>query len=699
MAIIGRIRNRVGLLIGIVGVSMVLFILGDIFSSNQGLFSGDSGVMGSVNGEKLDAMEYETRVQTMIKNYTDNNKGQAPDQNTQDMLRDQAWQQFVDEQTVKKEFQKLGIACSADELYELCTGPNANPQVKQAFTNPKTGQFDPNEVVKFLKDLPNREVAVQKQWSEFEKYLAESRIQEKYNNLVKGGIYVTTAEAKQDNTDKGRNANIRYIMLDYLEIADSSVKVDDAAMKAYYNEHQQEFKQKEDVRKLEYLVFDIIPSSKDRAEAAAWIAEKAEGMRTTTDAVSYLGQYGDAPFDSAFYAKGALRPAVDTALFNAEIGATVGPYEDMGSFKVSRLNAIKLVPDSVKARHILIKFEGADSAKALAKADSLKSLIKGGAKFADLATKNSEDIGSAIKGGDLGWFAKNAMVGPFDAACFNGNKGDMPVVISQFGVHLIEILDKGVPNRQIQVATLERKVEASEFTSDSIFAKANQFAGANTTAALFDSAVVKQGLNKRIADNVKETDRRLPGIEQPRELIRWAYGAKVGEVSKAFNAGEKYVVAKLTEVKEKGVLPMEAVKEQVKAGAIKAKKAEMLFDKATKMGSGATSIEDVAAKLQKTAQIATNVSFASNYNASLGNEQEILGKIFTAKAGTLSKPVKGNSGVFVFVVDAFNEPPALTDAKAARLQLEKAKAQRADYETGNAVKEKMEIVDNRGKYF
>jgi peptidyl-prolyl cis-trans isomerase D len=191
----------------------------------------------------------------------------------------------------------------------------------------------------------------------------------------------------------------------------------------------------------------------------------------------------------------------------------------------------------------------------------------------------------------------------------------------------------------------------------------------------------------------------LPGIEQPRELIRWAYGAKVGEVSKAFNAGEKYVVAKLTEVKEKGVLPMEAVKEQVKAGAIKAKKAETLFDKATKMGSGATSIEDVAAKLQKTAQIATNVSFASNYNASLGNEQEILGKIFTAKAGTLSKPVKGNSGVFVFVVDAFNEPPALTDAKAARLQLEKAKAQRADYETGNAVKEKMEIVDNRGKYF
>lgn len=698
MAIIGRIRNRVGLLIAIIGVSMALFILGDIFSSNQGLFAGTSDVVGEVGGEKVHYRDYEERVKTLITNYTNNQKGQAPDQSMQDMLRDQAWSMYVNENTLGKEYKKLGIECSNEELYELCTGPNANAQVKQAFTNPKTGQFDPNEVVKFLKDLTNRDEATQKQWADFEKYVREERIAEKYRNLIKGGLYVTTAEAKQDYIDKGRMASVRYVMLDYMEIPDSTVKVDDADLKKYYSEHQNEYKQAETVRKIEYVNFPIVPSDQDKADAAKWVNEKVDAFAGATDNVSFIAQYSDSPFDSAYYAKGTQRPAVDT-LYNAAIGTLVGPYEDMGAIKISKLNAVKMVSDSAKARHILVKIQGTDTAAAMAKADSLKTLIKKSAKFADVATKNSEDFGSATKGGDLGWFQKNAMVKPFEDACFNGNKGDLVIVQSQFGIHLIEIQDKGVPSKQIQIATVEHKLQPSQKTYDDLFAVANKFAAENNTAALFDSAVVKRGLNKGIADNVKEADRRLPGIESPRELIRWAYGAKPNETSKVFTMGDKYVVAKLVSVKDKGILSLDDVKDQVTAGARRQKKAEMLLEKYNKMAAGSKTIDEVASKLQKPAQIAENISFGNSFNQSFGNDARAIATIFTLKPGAMSTAIQGDQGVYIIMLDKFTEPADMKEFKQQQAQLMNARKQTADGGVQNALKEKAEVEDNRGKFY
>ena len=210
------------------------------------------------------------------------------------------------------------------------------------------------------------------------------------------------------------------------------------------------------------------------------------------------------------------------------------------------------------------------------------------------------------------------MVKPFNDACFDGKKGDMPIVISQFGIHLIEVMEKGAASRQIQIATVDRKVEPSQKTYDELFNKANQFAATNNTSELFDSAVVKQGLNKRIADNMRETDKSIPGLESPRELVRWAYQAKKGDVSKAYTFGDKYVIAHLVDIKEKGILPMEEVLEQVTAEARKQKKAEMLIEKMK--ATGATNVDDMANKLNVTAGDADNVSFQNPYIPGIGNE-------------------------------------------------------------------------------
>ena len=466
MAVIGRIRKRVGLLIGFVGVSMILFILGDLVTSNTGLMHRNTDVIGEIAGTKVHYQDFERKVETLTENYKSNTKNENIDQNTQDMLREQAWGMFVNDNVLTPEYEKIGISCSAEELYDMCVGKNPNAQVKQAFTDPKTGQFDPNAVLRFLKDLPNRDETVQRQWRTFEDAIREERIAEKYKNLIKDGLFASSEEAKRNHEEIFNTKTIRFVRLDYNTIPDSTVKFEDSDLEKYYSDNNSKYKQAENIRKIEYITWEVLPSSDDKEEVKKWIDSKKGEFESSTNDILFVNQNSDTPFDSAFHAKGTLKPELDSVMFNSNIGTIVGPYLDGESMKLAKLAEVKMVSDSVKARHILLKFENGDTAAALAKADSLKNVIEKGGKFDVLAPIFSGDPGSAVKGGDLGWFRQGMMVQPFNDACFNGKKGDMAIVISQFGVHLIEIMDKGVPSKQVQVAIVERKIELSQKTYD-----------------------------------------------------------------------------------------------------------------------------------------------------------------------------------------------------------------------------------------
>ncbi len=697
MALIGHIRKRVGLLIFFVGASMILFILGDLVTSNKGIMGGNSDVIGVIKGEKVHYPEFEKKVETLIENYKANSQTDNVDQTTIDQLREQAWNMELNNLILGDEYKKLGVSCGAEELYDMCTGRNVHEQIKAAFSNKETNQFNPQDVVKFLKDLPNREEAVQKQWKNFEDAIRDERIAQKYKDIIKGGLFATTAEAKASYEEAGRSANVRYIRMDFGTIPDSSVKLEDSDLKSYYNEHRNDYKQAETIRKVEYVSFDVKPSAEDNKQGEEWMNGKKDEFAASTNDSLFVNQNSDLPFDSTYKAKGMMAPALDT-LFNASVGTMVGPYFENGTFKLAKLTATKMVSDSVKARHILIKIQNGDTAAAQSKADSLKALIKKGQKFGELAKKYSEDPGSAIKDGDLGWFTSGRMVKSFNDACFNGKKGDMPIVTSEFGIHLIEITDKGVPSKQVQFAVVEHKIEPSQKTYDKVYQDAQKFAGDNSTSEAFDSAIVKQGLNKRIADNLKEADKNIAGLESPREMVRWAYKVDKGEVSKVFTFGEKYVVGKLSDIKEKGTLPMDAVKDQVTAGALKLKKAEKLIAQFNEKTSGATTIDDIGQKLNLPVTPAENVTFSNPYLPGIGNEPKLVGVIFAMKAGQTSKAVRGENAVFAVSVDKINEPAESKDFSGTQKQLADQRKQRSDYEVFNALKEKANVVDNRGKF-
>jgi peptidyl-prolyl cis-trans isomerase D len=698
MAIIGRIRKRVGLLIFFVGASMILFILGDLVTSNKGIMGRNNDVLGEVGGEKIRYPEFEKKVETLMENYKVNTQKDNVDQATADQLREQAWTMELNNLILGKEYKKAGISCGPDELYDMCTGKNVHEQIRTAFTNKETNQFNPQDVVKFLHDLPNREEAVQQQWRTFEDAIREERIAKKYKDLIKGGLFSTTAEAKSSYEETGRTATIRFVRMDYSTIPDSTVKLEDSDLKKYYNEHQKDFKQEETIRKIEYVTFDVKPSAEDNKEGEEWMVKKKEEFATTSNDSLFVSQNSDAPFDSTYKSKETLPPALDS-LFDAPVGTMTGPYFENGSYKLAKLINSRMIPDSVKARHILFKIQNGDTASAQAKADSVKGLLKSGQKFADLAKRFSEDPGSAIKDGDLGWFQQGRMVKSFNDACFSAKKNELFTVTSEFGVHLTEVTDKSALTKQVRFAIVEHKIEASQKTFDKVYQDAQKFAGDNSNSAMFDSAVVKQGLNKRIADNLKEGDKNIAGLESPRELIRWAYKVEKGEVSKVFTFGDKYVIAKLTDIKEKGTLPMETVKDQVTAGAMKEKKAAMLEEQFNTKSAGATTIDAIGQKLNLPVTQIESVTFSNPYLQGIGNEPKLVGTVFGMKAGQVSKAIRGEAAVFAVSADKFTEPAATKDYSATQKQLADQRKQRSDYEVFNALKEKANVEDNRGKFY
>lgn len=711
MAVIGKIRQRAGLLIGIVGFSLVAFILGDLLTSNRSFLTGSGNELAIIGSKKVGVQEFESRVKQLEENYKINTGNETIDQNTLESLREQAWTQLLNEEILVKQIEKTGIKVSPEELFDLIQGKNPHPQIKEAFKDPKTGEFSPANVIQFLKNMDNDATGkTRTQWVAFEKYISEERAKEKYNEMIKHGLFTTSVEAKRFYENQNRIASVRFIDFNYTTIVDSTIQVDEKEMREYYNANQNEFKQ-EASRKLEYVAFEVTPSAEDRIAAYGSLEKIVQSFRESTDDSLFTNVNSDNKLGIAYFKQGSVAPAVDSVFFGgASTGTVVGPYEEGNVYKLSKLLEIKNVSDSIKVSHALIAFAGAERApaevtrskdEAKLRADSLFAIVKkDGNRFDDIAKSLSDDKVASEKSGDLDWITQASPMDPkFKAGAFETPKGGVSLVESPFGFHIIKVTDQTAAVRQAKIATVDRRIEPGSKTFNSIYGKANEFGAKVKTAEAFDKMVKEQGLNKRVADNLKETDRYIPGLESPRALVQWAYQAKKGDVSKVYDFANKFVIAVLTDVKDKGIAPYDQALDLIKGKVITKKKAQMFMEKINAKSGSANNIDALAAALGVPVKSAETVNFNSSFVANLGVEPALVGTIFSLKQGVLSKPVEGTAGVFVVVVDKITEPAPVTDYNTPKSQATQQLQQRAGYEVFNALKEKANIVDNRGKYY
>jgi peptidyl-prolyl cis-trans isomerase D len=707
MATLQKIRTQAGLLVAIViGLALFAFILGDLFQSGSSIMQRNQMELGSIDGETVQYPEFQKKVEELGEIYR-SNTGQAQlDEATWVQVREQTWQDLIRDKVMGDVYKNLGLGVSPDEMFDLIQGNNPHAIIQQIFTNPETGQFDRSAVINFLKNLETGVTPEQRSyWLYLEKQILNERLSTKYNNLINKALYVTRQEAQESLAASNKKVNVELVGLRHSLIADSTVKVTTDELAAYYNKHKDQYKD-EKTRNIEFVTFTVTPSPADYSTAEKWINEIKSDFAATTENEQFVNSNSDVSFNDTWYKPAVLSDSLSAWVSRqgTMVGEVYGPYFESNSYKLAKLHASQMMPDSVEARHILLRVNSqAEVQSVQALADSLKGVIEKGGDFAALARLYSTDTGSALNGGDLGWFQRGMMVKPFEDAAFSSKVNEVKVVGSQFGLHIIQTTKLGVPSRQVQLAILERSVTPSTQTYQAIYAQAAKFANEKDSKSEFDAAVAEEKLTKRAAI-LHENDIALLELENPRPLVRAAFSAKVGNVLKntdgstIFELGSNFVIATLAGATEEGIAPLENVKQRVELAVVKEKKAALLADRLSKAAEGKTDLYAIAPAVGSQVTVASGLNFNTVTLPDYGMEPAVIGTAVTVKPNVVSAPVKGNSAVFLVKVTSTEEGTD-TNVEAERQRLAQSTSFRANMQSFDVLKKSVEIEDKRPKFY
>jgi len=702
MATLQKIRNRAGIAIAIfIGMALAAFILGDLFKSSSSIMRGKKMEIAVIDGNTVTYPEFQAKVEELADIYKMNSGKTSLDQKTTDQIKEQTWQSMVRNLTMKDIYENLGISVCSTELFDLVQGKNPHPIIQSIFRDPNTGTINRPALIQFLKyQQTNNTGKEHNYWLFVENQIIEERSFSKYNNLLAKGMYITSEEAKSDLKGRNHKANIQVASKLYASVPDNDVKVSDSDIQAYYDKNKEKYKQ-ENNRSIEYVSFPVVASKADEDKLIKWSNDIKPEFAAAADPAAFVNINSDVSFDPTFFKKGELSPEIGNFAFSGKVGDIYGPYKDNKSWKLVKIQRFEDLPDSVQARHILIKASNAQElTKANAAIDSIKNLIVvKGQKFEDIARAKSQDNGSANNGGALGWIRRGMMVKPFEEAVFFGKLNELQVVKTQYGMHLVQVTSRGKTLTNVQLATIDRLIEPSSQTYQATYTKASKFASSNQDPKKFNEAILAQGLNKRMA-TLGENDKEVPGLENSRLLIRAAFNAKAGTIisgsegTPIFELGSQFVIAVLTSEQEKGIASLNSVKARVEGEVKKEKKAQQLIEKM----SGKTDLNQLTTTVGATITEAKDISFDTYSIPGVGFEPAIAGAATALEINQVSKPVAGTSGVYVIKVSSVN-PGSDQDLAADKQKLSASVGYRANIYAFEALREHAKIVDKRGKFY
>ena len=702
MATLQKIRNRAGIAIAIfIGMALAAFILGDLFKSSSSIMRGKKMEIAVIDGNTVTYPEFQAKVDELADIYKMNSGKTSLDQKTTDQIKEQTWQSMVRNLTMKDIYENLGISVCSTELFDLVQGKNPHPIIQSIFRDPNTGTINRAALIQFLKyQQTNSSGKEHNYWLFVENQIIEERSFSKYNNLLAKGMYITSEEAKSDLKGRNHKANIQIASKLFSSVSDNDVKVSDSDLQAYYDKNKEKYKQ-ENNRSIEYVSFPVVASKADEDKLIRWSNDIKPEFAAAADPAAFVNINSDVPFDPTFFKKGELSPEIGNFAFSGKVGDIYGPYKDNKSWKLVKIQQFEDLPDSVQARHILIKANNSQElTKATAAIDSIKNLIVvKGMKFEDIARAKSQDNGSANNGGALGWIRRGMMVKPFEEAVFFGKLNDLQVVKTQYGIHLVQVTGRGKTLPNVQLATIDRLIEPSSQTYQATYTKASKFASSNQDPKKFNEAVVAQGLNKRMA-TIGENDKEVPGLENSRLLIRAAFTAKTGTIisgsegTPIFELGSQFVIAVLTGEQEKGIASLSTIKARVESEVKKEKKAQQLIEKM----SGKTDLSQLTTAVGASITEAKDISFDTYSIPGVGFEPAIAGAATALGNNQVSKPIAGTNGVYVVKVTSVNEGSD-QDLAADKQKLSASVGYRANMLAFEALRENAKIVDKRGKFY
>lgn len=705
MAILGNIRKRTTVLILIIGLALFAFVISGIFTADGGGAKIGSSV-AEINGEDLSIDEFRQKVEQASRRYGANFSS------TQ--LVNTVYDQEVRSALLNQQFEDLGIDIESDQIVEFVktSGYAQIPDFQD-----ENGIFNAEIFKSSIADWKVNDPLRYDAWLQDEKNIMQAAKEQLYFNLVKAGAGATLNEGEFDYNLTNNKVDVQYVRVPYTSIADSTIKVSKQEIEAYVKEHKEDFKQDKS-RDVRFVFFEEKPSLEDETAVkdgmAALLDDSVEyneatdqndtiaGFRNATDLGAFLDRNSDSKYDTIFRAKKELPAVAADSLMSLNVGGIYGPYRDGNFFKLSKMVSRK--PNgSVKASHILFTYEGATRAnpeikrtKEEAEAEAKKILVeakKEDAVFANLARDNS-DGPSAPRGGDLGYFQEGIMADEFNDFCFGNTVGEVGLVETEFGFHIIRVDDK---EDIVKIATLSREVESSEETINTLFTEATKFemASIDAEANQFGDIAKESEFAVRPVNKIKEMDENLPGLGSQRAAVQWAFNddTKVGAI-KRFDLANGYAVVQLTKKYKEGLMSSEDASATALPKIRKERKAAQLIE-----ANKGKSLEDLASSNNVTVSTASALTMKSPTIPGAGREPFVVGNAFTLEEGASSNLLKGETGVFMVKATKKIPPAELQNFSTYAKTLSTSNANRVNSAVYNALKEGAEIEDKRATFY
>ena len=714
MAVLNKIRQRSIFLIIIIAMALFAFVVGDIFN-NLGSSSESESVIAIINGEEIERSYFMNQVENIQRR----SSGQLT--NTQAMNR--VWDNEVRSKVFKYQYDLLGISVERDYMRNLL---EKNLTSYDEFMN-EAGLFDEyklNEFISNLKAISPETTTLggtpvnYKAWTDFEQNVALNGIQQTYFNMVKAGITGTLTEGEMEYQLENDKVNLKYIQIPYSSISDSTVNVKSSEIKSYMKRFPSkyevdasrdlvfvEFKEEASLND-EDLIKEYLESLIDDREEFNEVAESNEnitGFKNTTDNKSFVNSYSDDKFYDNYLFRSSFPSKNVQNITSLIVNGIYGPYKDGTSYKLTKMLSIKSIPDSVKVRHILIPFTGslrADESvtssleEAKFTADSIYSVLKKSpSKFKSLLSFSS-DKGSYENDGIFEFAYNDPFAPEFKSFSFENPKGTIGVVLTDFGYHVIEVLNQGNKQKAFKVATITKSIEPSEETRNEVFKNKSNFEIALATRD-FQSLADEKKYSVRNVNSVKELDENIPGLGSQRSIVRWAFDDDTDEGDfKSFTTKNGFVVVKLVNSSSAGFMSVESGSATAIPEIRKEKKAEIIKNRIN-----SKDIDYIADNENQAIKSAVALNMKNPTLSGAGLEPLVIGTAFGLDEGNISEPISGNKGVYIVQVTKITPATELNSYQATANRVGKAKENAVNSQLLNALKDAAEIEDNRAIFY
>ena len=665
MASLQKIRNHGALLIAIVGLAMLAFILGDFLNSGSSFFNRSRENVGVIEGQKIHYTEYEAAKDQLTEVYKIESGRTDFDEDTYAQIRNQVWNMYVMDYTLRAQAEKIGMEITPDELTELCVGENVHQIIRgrRAFAG-EDGQFS-REAVKGLISAINNESDDAEQnanlkqakdyWLYWEKAVRISYMQEKYTALLQHLLKANSLDAEFAFNGRQNGVAVDYVMKPYYAVADSLVKVSDGDIKKLYNQHKEQYKQTPN-RAIKYIAFDIVPSEDDFKAAETMMNNLKDEFKTTDDISLVVNTNSDIMYDGRDYSEENVPAQFKEFAFrkDAKAGDCTDILFENNTYSMARImQAGYSMPDSVE----------------------LKAIVEDG-----------EDQ-------ELGWFKAADLPKNIAEPALKGKRGERFTVAIGMGEQTYEIMEIGKPTPKVKLAILAREVTPSSKTYSVIYNNAKQFIVNNNNAEDLEAAAQEAGMTVVPQYNLTATTDKVGQLKSSRPIVRWAFEAKEGAVSDVFECGQQFIVAALTEVNDGEYRPLEAVRAELMYEATNNAKAAYL----KKELKGIESLEAAAEKLGQTVQHIERVALGDSRFGNAGMEPAVIGKAIAQGENALSEPIQGNMGVYVVKTGAANNAAETFVVETEKAQLASRYAY-LPYQAMQLLEDKAEVDDNRANF-